>query len=488
VTRALACCLVAAGCTSTTTTVESRPVPLGLAAGGLAGFASVDDGAPFRVLVDTGAPVTAFADGATTAARNVALRLYDTDVDAADGGVPRLELDNVQIFVTPVGSVGIDAETVALGGVIGGDQLSAFALGLDYRGGPRATFASGVIPCSCELAALCQAVLPFSVAGGQQTIQLGNDLFSYPASQVLVDGCLEPIVDPVSTDTACDLRLDGGTPPENRGYRQSGVEVKLLVATGFPKLAIGKLAFERLRGEAATQALGDARMLHLSDGSQQRVWTATLGGAGLTALALVSHEGYFGPCGELARSRRQRRASPLAKAQLALSEARRDLSVDDPRLDESCVVNSASMDPVALACDCTIDSHCDDQHVCDDDDSHGDSPTAAVLELVKPIEALIVDDIDPLLAGINADARPGSATVEGIIGSEVLARLVTTIDYPGGRFIGHCASSDGCLTWPRYRYQTTLDPSGCNTFYDPLCISPMEIPLGGGLCPAAALP
>src|SRR5262249_11485961 len=123
-----------------------------------------------------------------------------------------------------------------------------------------------------------------------------------------------------------------GTTPEatlNPPYAASGVDVKVLIATGFPGFAIGAGAYDRLRGMgAAAQALASSGdRLHLpdpvNDGANNeglKVAIVSLGEGtaerngdtfGLSALALVSRELYFGPCAELARSRRLRRTPPL---------------------------------------------------------------------------------------------------------------------------------------------------------------------------------
>src|SRR5205823_5095219 len=140
--------------------------------------------------------------------------------------------------------------------------------------------------CGCELASACQAVFPFTLLGGQQTIALGTNFYTYSATRVVLDACLEPEPDPVREGIKCtDVTSPLG--PVQR-YLPSGVDVKLLVATGFPGVAIGTSAFARLRGDAAVAAaMASPQMLYLPDTpGGMLVGSATLGGTGLSALAL----------------------------------------------------------------------------------------------------------------------------------------------------------------------------------------------------------
>ena len=101
--------------------------------------------------------------------------------------------------------------------------------------------------------------MPFTLAGGQDTtlqgqtrITIGSNQYSYPPTRVLLDACLEPLPDPVATQTCV---LPGGTCPGNPAYVPSGVDVKLIVATGFPGVALSANAYDRLRGAGAAAAL-----------------------------------------------------------------------------------------------------------------------------------------------------------------------------------------------------------------------------------------
>jgi hypothetical protein len=53
------------------------------------------------------------------------------------------------------------------------------------------------------------------------------------------------------------------------------------------------------------------------------------------------------------------------------------------------------------------------------------------------------------------------ATVDGVIGTAALAQLVSTVDYPGSRFIAQCAREDDCVAYPRLSLPSLLDCGSC---------------------------
>src|SRR5262249_17490120 len=142
------------------------------------------------------------------------LRFFGIGPDGAS--IPRLSIENVQLFETPLGSLGpggAGGDGVKVGGILAGDNLSRFALTLDYRGAaPSMTITATFDPCSCELQPrcdrpdVCNSVFAFSLAGGQDTalqsqtrVVIGSDEYTYPPTRVLVDTCLEPLPDPLTT-------------------------------------------------------------------------------------------------------------------------------------------------------------------------------------------------------------------------------------------------------------------------------------------------
>jgi hypothetical protein len=462
--RALVIAVAAAGCTSTTSYFLPEPIPLGLDGGALVSTASIDDFTQtFPIVIDTGSPVTAWDNGSgSTSLHTGKLRLDDVN------GVPRLELDDVRLYATPLRSLGLSG--FPIGGVLGGDNLQRWVLGLDYRDGPVLTVVSDLTPCNCELARDCNAVFPFTLAGGGQDrpLTIGPDVLSYPATRILVDVCLEPYMDPVSSSDPTCVTPTGLAP----GYLPSGVDARLIVATGFPGFALAASTFDRLRGPgSADAALAAPVSLHLpdpaDDGADMQglpVGAVTLGRPGAAALVVVERQGYLSPCQELARSRRQRRNPPGA-----------------PRTNDA---------GVTVEADCQVSDACMNGNTTQDacDDNKSQDHVSALIELDALLPTFVMQDTAPILVGVNADVRPGSATVDGIIGTAVLQQLTGSIDYPGHRWVARCTGA-GCLTYPAFRNPDAFNHpgeagSGCQN--DNLCQKPVDIPPNGGLCPPAS--
>ena len=418
----------------------------------------VDGGVPVPVLVDTATVLTTFGSPGTEAHIG-----GFTMFGVPDGTlVPRFTITNVPLFETPLASVGVDTNVVAIGGVIGGDMLSRFVVGLDYRApAPSVTLFDDLRPCRCELSTQCQSVVTFTLAGGQDTqlqgqtyVAIGNNLYTYPPSRVLIDACLEPLPDPLSSKDAAYARCAGvdATFCPGAPYRPTGADVKLVVATGFPGIGLSATAYDRLRGAGAAAKLlaGPTVQLHIGDladdGSDRggvRAALTTLGRPampettkGASALAIVGSEGYFGPCAELARSRRLRRRNATGGSEAAcLVDVGRFCSIDG---------GPATEDAGARACfDNTHDANCSDNGT---NDGNG-APAAAVLELTTPLPVYVLPDVTPLFVSLNADVRPSQPSIDGVIGTAGLSRLVTTIDYPQKRLVASCASAADCLAY-----------------------------------------
>jgi hypothetical protein len=492
-----------AACSEPDARFSHDPIPLTLAGGTQGGLvtlgATPDRPMAFPMLLDTASPVTAYQNGTSTATPTRAtLTLYGNE---PTGEVPRVELPDIQMFVTPLGGSGLD-QWNPIAGVIGGDNLQRFVLGLSYVPAPAITLTDKLVLDDCDLSERCGAVLPFSLAGGKQAIDIGQDVFSYPASYVLLDACLEPALDPLEPTLPCrdrgclvDCTQPIGTTahdtcvndcnahrikdcggdchdcddpcanpanPECQTcladadhYLPHGIDVRFAVATGFPGLALTASAYDRLRGAGAASMLIGAggHSLYLPDQS--------IGGTGLTvgldqlgsmvpadrndatarsALALVGRTGYFGPCAELARARRLRAVDPKQN----------DAS------SESCL-RSPKRNPNDTLLQVCKDQNSDVTGVCDD---RGDSAhVAAYAELEGQIPIIVVPNTTALLQNINADVRPDSATVEGVIGTELLRHLGATIDYPSGRFVATCAD-DSCRVFPQWGHGTDCqDPA-----------------------------
>ncbi len=479
--------IVAGGCTETHTSVLPFPIPLELSGdgGGLVAMASIGDGGvPFPVQVDTGTILTTYDNGSgNVLAQTTDLTMYG--IDAAGNAIPRVTISDVQLFEGPIGSLGVDGAALRMGGVIGGDNLSRFAVGFDYRGAaPTMTLVQNLTACDCELAPACDrqdacfSVLPFTLTGGQDTtlqgqtrITLGQNQYTYPPTRVLLEACLEPLPDPVMTQ-ACVA--PGGSCPSNPAYVPSGLDVQLIVSSGFPGMALSANAYDRLRGAGAAEALlaaGPLTTLHLVDpadegptGAGVPAAVTSLGHAatatdpGASPLALVSgKEQFFGPCASLARSRRIRRAYIAETPEDGVFEEKHPGQCAGEHcclLDLSRPCLGAGGD-FALQCKASTNN----ANICND--SSNDTPAAAVVELESPLPLYVLPDVTPLLVGINADVRPTVATVDGIIGTAVLQQLVATVDYPGGRFIAQCVNEGNCVAYPRLSLPSPFDCGFC---------------------------
>ncbi len=496
--------LSALACNATSATFSFDPIPLQLV-GGKGGLISLGTAAerttPFPMLVDTASPLTAFSDG-TRIVRGIrgTLRLFA----GGDASVPRLELADIPLFVTALSGSGLDTAS-PITGVLGGDNLRRFVLGVAYDPTPSIRLFDQLTPTECEISEHCAAVLPFSLVGGRQQIDIADDIFSYPASYVLLDACVEPTVDPLEAGLACADRgclarcpamgaagfnecvarcgmigykrgcdrLCGSL--ESQGcldcladadrYLPHGLDVRFAVATGFPGVALTAAAYDRLRGRGAAAALFATapHTLYLPDQPLEApgvtVGLDTLGlplaslhdAVARSSIALVGRTGYFGACAELARSRRLRRVpperAPTDPADVEVSCLRKPPGSTDPLL----------ADPLLDRCDSENSSG-----VCEDrsEDAH----TTAYVEIVAPIPLIVVPDTTSLLQSINADVRPDSATVEGVIGTELLRRLDLTIDYPRGRVVVTCADAS-CRLFPALGHGTDCAaPSGDQAF------------------------
>jgi hypothetical protein len=242
-------------------------------------------------------------------------------------------------------------------------------------------------------------------------------------------------------------------------------------------MALSANAYDRLRGAGAAEALlaGALTTLHLVDpadegpiGAGVQVATTTLGHApaagdlGASPLALVSgKEPFFGPCGSLARSRRIRRAY------IAGTQADYDFEHLNPNQcsgEHCCLIDESG--PSARACagaggDYAYQCGQSTNHATTCNDSSYDTPAAAVVELKSPRPIYVMPDVTPLLVGINADVRPTQATVDGVIGTAALQALVSTVDYPGSRFIAQCVREDDCVAYPRLSLPSNFDCGLC---------------------------
>ena len=480
--------LLLAGCAQPKAFFSEEAIPLSLAGpgGGLIGVGLAgDEGQGAPMVVDTGAPITGYADGTgITRATRGSLELFSSE------SVLRLRIDDIQLFVAPFGASGLDA-AIPTSGVLGGDNLQHFVLGLRYQPTPTLTLTNQLVQTQCDLSQRCATVLPFSITGGHQLIDLGDDIFHYSASYVLVDACLEAALDPLEPELTCATVAGCATAgnvsdceADYQRYVPHGVDVRLAVSTGFPGLGIGASAYDRLGHVPTAGQLLDASGHQLSLPSQQgpiTVATATLGIPATSvhdplaraSITLVQLDGFFGACATVARSRRLRRVPPERLPLPLLASGRIDpqstclrkppnRSAGDPRNDQ--------LDELLLSCGRRSGStgNCDD--------TSSNSHTNAFTDFSGTMPIVLLPDTALALQSINADVRPQSATVEGIIGTELLKRMSTTIDYANGRIVMTCADPS-CRTFPRQGHGTDCRPPVGD---DPFGGDPVRVVAGTG--------
>lgn len=415
--------------------------------------APVRDG---QALLDTGTPLSAFvaASGPTRHYTDGQLGLRGRSGGFVLCDIPLLSVGQGRRWTLEWGGASSPVDLL-----IGGDILRSYAMTLTFGPDPADPLCqeppcvrlqpTGDIANACRLAARGEVVLPFSITGGNPlSVQIGDNVFAYPATRLALPACLEPL--PQAEQVSCS----------SPNYQENGINVRLLLSTALPGLLLSRSAFARLRGEAAATMLfaGPEQPVPLTfpglaTAPARRV---SLGGAGARlALALVSKERFLSPCAELARSRRQRQGLPRCDRPDVPQDPAclLDLQNNSPQRERYCGYSGQN---TQLACD-----------------DHA-APVAGVLELDGPQEALVVDDSAEILQAINADVRNGSPQVNGILGLSMLSLLQLEIDFPQSRVVAHCRCQGkaGCRAYPRFTYHDADDCADANL---PLCI-PARLP------------
>ena len=451
---------------------------------------------PFPLLIDTGTVLTTRAAGGPPVIDNTRLML----LAQPDDGAARGQFDDVAVLFAPLNPVGIDSITAQYGGILAGDLLQRFSLGLDYQA-PAITLRRAEPDCSCQLADRpvpssvdggagdgladpgCNAVMNFTLAGGGK-VALGDQIYSYPPTRVTLDACLEAAADPLARGVDCKTG-DGSTGRYSAGYETDqppGIDIRLLVATGFDGMILGASAWDRLRGAGSAQHLlaSPSHSLYFAGDSPVPAAVGHIGPGSCAAgncvsLALVGREGLLGACGELARSRRLRWRAVHKTA---------------PGRAPDCGVSDSDCPPTGVGClQCLSTSGCGDPNRCND----VNQAAAAYVELPPPLDVYIVDDTAPILQGVNDDVRPALSDVEGVVGTSVLRQLALRIDYPHRRMIARCAgvATDAklCTTYPRYACAERVNDCGPRGVDSPrLCNAPSAITSLDNICLSAPAP
>jgi hypothetical protein len=376
--------LAAAGCGDGQRIVDSFPILASSSSGVMLLSASLGGGAAFPMLVDTAAAVTAIDQGEAPARGTVELRL----LGAQDPNhVTRAVFYDLPVLLAPLGPIGV-GQAFPVGGVLGGDVLSSYAVRLTFTAPGNGGFAELQLfpdePAgSSELSRVGLAVFRTPLAGAAAYL-IGSESVSLDPALVTVDACIDP--DPASVAAGLE----------------SGADSTLLLGTGSSPLVLGEQAFARLKPGTAP---GEATQLYYVGG------TAPARRASLARVLVVSDEdSSLGACAELARACR------IAGQRTPAICGASDLGRRDP--------------------------------TADDDGKN----TAAVAQVAGPTEAVVIADETPLLQGLRFQLRPDRPEIDGTLGVDFLRRFVTEIDYPGGRLIlsclGEAAGSGECAVQP----------------------------------------
>ncbi|HVR62607.1 MAG TPA: hypothetical protein VMU50_11940 [Polyangia bacterium] len=413
-----------AGCGSDCCEVDGFPVvmargglgPLAEAAPGalLVGAREDRDGAAaFRMLLDTGTPITVLAGdtSGTLAVQSRSFRLLDANAAGATRGLFR----GITALQLPLHAAGTEDTTV--GGVFGGDLLSGYSVDLRLGApcvvpgdGGVAAAATGACPTvtfwnyqGANDGALSDAgfaVLPFAAYGGGEVSAQGMPDFlgltgpySVGASRIVVRTCAAPAAfdpDAASLDSCCNAA--------DAARLASGANVALLLATGVGPMVLGESAWARVVAALAgaspstsTPALAGAPLLLATWPTPISArWTV------IPRLALVNMETNAdndpGACVELGRSRR-----------IEWMERRQ---VDNPAL-------AACVQP----CDADTQSSTKAQN------------SAAYLEIGNGIPVAVISDDEPWLQGLRSDVRPEGPDLDGVLGAGALGPAHVEIDY-----------------------------------------------------------
>jgi hypothetical protein len=412
--------VAAAGCDDDCcTVVDSYPIPLLRAPmggpfggdGALYATAARPGAAPgetFPMLVATGSPITALAGdpGPTLATQKGG---FDLIGPGADPTTPakRAMFRGLSMLRLPLGAVGGDATTLAVGGVIGGNLLRAYSIELRFA--PLVCAGSAT---SCPSMTLWghlgtdlgflqdagYAVIRFTPYGGGETTAQGDADFLgergplvLPPTRAVLRGCalpdlFTPDMPPKTCCTATDAMQLG-----------KGVDLSLMVDTGIGPLVLSQAAWKRVVA-AAAMAEPPAVLPEPIDGTLSiATWNEPIpvGWSTIPRYALVDLEvGAMndpGPCVELGRSRRTEQVSYQ-------------------------IVANMSQDECAQPCD--TDRGTGLPHT-----------SAAYLEISGNVPVAVVADAHLFLQSLRFDIRPEGPELDGIVGVAALGRSRVEIDY-----------------------------------------------------------
>ncbi len=389
-------------------------------------------GNAFPLVVDTACPLTAIwpqatAPGPMDLVDPACASVEPLRISTGDGRVPRLALEfngNFRYWCTPPGRVGVGDGAMLLGGVLGGDVLSRYAVRF-AREGPNGEATvqlyEDLFEHSDQLAADGSVVITVNPGGGGKLLAADGVSRLFPRSMVAVRTCL----DPAPYDPTGDVVL--GMPPKDLGEGVgTGSPAMLIVSSGAPVSMIARSTYDRL--SAGVAAEGSGRTLALEPAAEGDVIY-------MPGVTQKSHE------------IEGRRAAPVKiegwvtlplLALVARDVFTTDASEVDPNID-ACreLARARSLTQLGL---------------------HGvrDLPRtiAPHVELAPTSRIPVVPDDAPFLVAARQQAGNRIAVVDGVLGSDLISLLDFEIGYAGrdgepSRVVLRCIDSMGCVARPR---------------------------------------
>jgi hypothetical protein len=308
--------------------------------------------------------------------------------------------------------VGRDGALQSVHYTIGADLLAGDALRLDLS--QQQLFLFPDIPgADSDRSDACDAVFSQPFRGGG-TLLIGGTELPYVGRRIAISACAAPRFanPPLLPNENPDAALLVAGPRFGLPPRERGVDLLLVASTSVGVTLLAESAYDRY---ALAEGLPRAATLPRTGGATLQSGRIACRPAKLSSLALVGKASARGACGDV--------------------YAHRYLTYD--------VVRSKCQ-PAERNCPC-------DNLPCG---------APAVVELPTSVDVLLISDAEPLLLGLRTELRPDEAEVDGVIGTELLARMSFDIDYPNNRVLARCAGpADGttCLTRPEYPNPDRLD-------------------------------
>jgi hypothetical protein len=411
--------LSAAGCREdASAVVDSLPIPLIRApmGGGLPGEgallakASLPDGTPFDMVVDTGSSLTILQGPALAQPQSVrgGFNLLDA-ASSRDPQPPRAIFRGINLLQVPLAPIG-DGSKMPLG-ALGGDLLRGYSVG--FRFGASCTVGGVASTCSSMtfwthlgadtafLEDAGYAVYRFSLyGGGELTVNGEADFLGLRGPLVIPPTRLSLRTCAVPAAFSPDMPISTCCTAADAAAQATGVNLSLLLATGVGPLVLSRSAWGRI--VQAAGALAEPISLTPPTSETPSLFVATwptaisAGWTTIPRIAIVDLEAGPandpGACVELARSRRTEQ-----------------------------VEFRTATDPESDVCG----------QPCDADLRERDKAqsSAAYLELNGQIPVAVIADDDPLLQALRFDVRPEGPELDGLVGAGALGRSRVEIDY-----------------------------------------------------------